>query len=52
MDKLAKVCIRIICIFASGNDTVSLISNVQDDFIFFDINNSAFDYLSIMNCFE
>ena len=39
--------IGIVGVLAPGNDTVRFVTNVQDDLIFFDINDSAFDYLSM-----
>ena len=39
-------------VFILCNDTICLITDIQDNLIRLHIDYSTFDYLSIMNCFE
>ena len=42
---------RIIAIFTLGDNTISLIANVQDNFIFFYIDDLSLYDFSISDCF-
>ena len=41
-----------VAVLILGQDTVGFVAYVQDGFIFFDINHSAFDNLSVSYCFQ
>ena len=51
MDHCGQV-YRAVAVLALGQDTVGFVANVQNGFIFFDINHSAFDNLSVSYCFQ